>query len=153
MNTQWKQVSANSQGLTRYKGVNQRASAWIQRSDDGSAVAKKESGLFGLGTHVTSHMVTAPADEVILEKLDRSSNPPRFDQWKKSGTDSDTNTTEYKGKTDSFLNSPVTAKITRLDDQAKVSAKVGRFGLGTHVDGVFFAPAPSDQEILRRISQ
>lgn len=151
MRTQWKPVKSNTQGLTRYKGTNQKAEAWIQRNADGSAVAKEETGFFG--TRVTSYSVSpAPADNVILDRMDRSAYPPRFDGWKESGKDSETNTTEYKGKANNFLKSPVKAKITRVGDTAKVSAKVGHFGLGAHVEGVYFAPAPSDQEILRKIS-
>ncbi|MFA5507217.1 MAG: hypothetical protein WC314_16575 [Vulcanimicrobiota bacterium] len=151
MRTQWTPVKTDTQGINRYRGTNQKAEAWIQRNPDGSAVAKEETGFFG--THVTSYMVApAPSDEVILDKLDRSAYPPRFDDWKQSGQNPETNTTEYKGTANNFLNSPVKAQITRVGDSAKVSAKVGHFGLGTHIDGVFFAPAPSDMEILRRIS-
>jgi hypothetical protein len=151
MRTQWTPVKSNNQGLTRYKGTNQTANAWIQRNPDGSAVAKEEAGFFG--THVTSHMAApAPSDAVILSKLDQSAYPPKFEDWKETGKESDTNTTQYRGKANNFFSSPVEAQITRVGDSAKVSAKVGRFGLGTHVEGVFFAPAPSDQEILRRIS-
>lgn len=36
MKTQWKQVPSHSMSHTRYKGLNERAKAWVQRSDHGS---------------------------------------------------------------------------------------------------------------------
>ena len=152
MRTQWTPVQSKTPGLTRYKGTNQTAAAWIQRNPDGSAVAKEETGFFG--THVTSYTTSpAPSDDVILGKLDRSAYPPRFDSWKENEKKSDETTTHYQGKANNIFNSPVKAEITRVGNSAKVSAKVGRFGLRTHVEGVYFAPAPSDQEILGRISE
>ena len=150
MRTQWKQLPSQD-GISRYKATNRHASAWVKRNEDGSAESGAKNGLFGLGLHSESfHISPAPSDDELLKRLDRAANPPRFDNWTSVEKDSP-NTNFYQGEADNFFNSTVKASITRVGDEASVSAKVGLFG--TEIEGHFFAPAPSDAEILRRISE
>jgi hypothetical protein len=151
MTTQWNPIASKDPTIARYKATNRRAEAWIERNPDGSAEYGAKNGLFGLGLHSQgTHFAPAPSDQVILQKLDESANPPRFDSWKQKDKVSP-GTTYYQGEADNLLNSKVEASITRVGDEAGVKAKVGLFG--TEIEGHFFAPAPSDAEILRRISQ
>ncbi len=151
MNTNWNPVKSNQPGIERFKATNRRSEAWIQRNEDNSAKAGSKSGLFGLGTHVESFFVSpAPTNEEILHKLGNVANPPKYDNWQ--ALDKETPGTKYyQGEADNFFDSKVNASITRVGDEADVKAKVGHFG--TEIDGHFFAPAPSDREILSRISQ
>ena len=144
MKADWKPVSNDPSGITRYKRSSPRAQVEINRQDN-SLSAEMKTGLFGLGTHVgTCFMDTSLSDEVVLSKLDAVANPPRFQDWKPvQGEDG-----HYQGKAN---RSKVDAVITRNGDEATVEAQVGHFGM--HIEGVYFAPAPSDQEILRRLSQ
>jgi hypothetical protein len=142
MKANWKPVSHEPSGVTRYKRSSPRAQAEIHRQEN-SLSAEMKTGLFGLGTHVGAcFMDTSLSDEAVLSKLDQVAHPPRFQDWKAQGEG------HYQGKAG---RSKVEAQITRSGEEAKVVAHVGHFG--THVEGVFFAPAPSDQEILRRISR
>ena len=150
MKTQWKQLSTQD-GVQRYKAMNRSAQAWIKRNEDGSAESGSKNGLFGLGLHTESfHVSPAPSDDELLRRLDRAANPPRFDNWREVDKDAP-NTNFYKGEADNLFNSTVKASITRVGDEASVHAKVGLFG--TEIEGHYFAPAPSDAEILRRISE
>jgi hypothetical protein len=151
MNTQWSKVNSHDSSISRYKATNRRSQATIERNPDGSADYSCKNGLLGLGTRVEGHhFAPAPSDDVILQKIDDIANPPRFDGWKQKECDIP-GTTRYQGEADSFLSSKVNATITRVGDEADVKATAGLFGV--HVEGHFFAPAPSDTEILRRISQ
>lgn len=151
MTTQWSQVKSKDAGVTRYQASNRRAEAWIQRNADGSAEYGAKNGLFGLGLHSEGyHVAPAPSDEVLLARLDRGANPPRFDNWEKTDQTSPA-TNYYEGTADNLFNSTVKASITRVGDEAEVKAKVGLFGL--QIEGHYFAPAPSDAEILRSISE
>lgn len=151
MTTQWSKVNSNEAGVARYKATNRKAQAWIERNPDGSAEYGAKNGLFGLGLHSEGyHVAPAPSDEVLLGKLDHSANPPRFDNWSKQD-EKTPGTNYYEGQADNFFNSTVKASITRVGDEADVKAKVGLFG--TQIEGHYFAPAPSDADILKRISQ
>ena len=150
MKTQWTQLPGQD-GIQRYKASRGNTQAWVKRNEDGSAESGAKNGLFGLGLHSESfHISPAPSDDELLKRLDRAANPPRFDNWTSVEKDSP-NTNFYQGEADNFFNSTVKASITRVGDEASVSAKVGLFG--TEIEGHFFAPAPSDAEILRRISE
>jgi hypothetical protein len=151
MTTQWRQVDSRDAGVNRYQAENRRAQAWVKRNADGSAEYGAKNGLFGLGLHSEGyHVAPAPGDEVLLEKLDESANPPRFTGWVKEDRTSP-GTTYYQGQADNLLSSKVKASITRVGDEASVQAKVGLFG--TEIEGHYFAPAPSDAQILKSISR
>jgi hypothetical protein len=151
MTNQWSKINSTDSSISRYKATNRRSEATIARNPDGSADYSSKSGLLGLGLRVEGHhFAPAPDDEVLLDKLDQAINPPRFHDWKQKESDLP-GTTLYQGEADSFLSSKVKASITRVGDEADVKASGGLFGL--HVEGHFFAPAPSDTEILKRISQ
>jgi len=151
MITNWNRVSSNQQGVERFRATNRRSGAWIKRNPDQSAEAGSKSGLFGLGTHTESYFVApAPSDDVILSRLELSANPPKFEDWKQ--TDKKTpGTNYYQGRANNLFDSKVSAAITRVGDEAEVKAKVGFFG--TEIGGHYFDPAPSDAQILRKISQ
>lgn len=151
MITQWKQVQ-NQDGCSRYKATNRRADAWIQRHSDGSADYGAKNGFLGLGLHTQgTHVAPAPSDQVLLSKLDESANPPRFSQWSKLDKTTP-GTTYYQGESNDYFHSDVNVSITRAGDVAEVKGKTGVFGL-THFEGTYFAPAPSDAEILKSISR
>ena len=104
----------------------------------------------GLGTHVSSfHKSPAPDDQAILGRLEDTAHPPRFSNWREAEGASHDNTTSFVGE--KANGGKVKAEITRNGDEADVKAQAGFFGV--HIEGHFFAPAPSDQEILRRISK
>lgn len=147
---QWKQLSTQN-GIQRYQAANSRATAWIKHNENGSAESGSKHGLFGLGLHTDSfYSSPAPSDSKMLQDIDDLANPPRFKDWTPAKQKC-SHTTEYKGKADNIFNSTVKASITRIGDEAHVHAKVGLFG--TEIDGHFFAPAPSDTEIISRISK
>lgn len=151
MITQWKATSTDG-GVQHYKATNRHAKAWIERNEDGSAEYGAKNGLLGLGLHTEGHHVApAPSDEVLLDRLDQSANPPRFDNWVQQ-KETTPGTTYYKGEADNLLHSKVNAAITRVGDEATVQAKVGWL-FGDEIQAHYFAPAPSDLEILRSISQ
>ena len=150
MKTQWTQLPGQD-GIQRYKANRGNTQAWVKRNEDGSAESGSKSGPFGLGLQTESfHFSPAPSDAELLGRIDRSVNPPRYDNWE-AQEKSSPNTNYYQGEADNFFNSTVKASITRVGDEASVKAKVGLFG--TEIEGHFFAPAPSDAEILRRISE
>jgi len=153
MKTQWSKIAQDPSGDIRYKRNHPKASATIHRQPD-SLSAEMKTGLFGLGSHVgVCFMDTQLSDEVVLSRLDEVANPPRFEDWKEvKGKSTETNETHYQGReSGGLIRSKVKASIRRQGEQAEVSAQVGLFG--TQIEGIYFAPAPSDQEILRRISQ
>lgn len=147
MNTQWTPVKSRDVGVDHYR--NGKAKAWIQHNADGSVDSGGQKGFFGMRTE-SHHFAPAPEDQVLLDRIDRSLNPPRFDGWEQKDK-ATPGTTYYQGEADNFLGSTVNATITRAGGAADVSAQVGWFG--THIDGHFFAPAPSDAEILKSISR
>ncbi|MFN8612820.1 MAG: hypothetical protein U0931_35105 [Vulcanimicrobiota bacterium] len=144
----WKSVGSDVPGTTHYKRSNPKAEAWIHRQE-GRLEGEAKSGPFNLGPSAgVSCLDTTLSDQVVLGKLDETLNPPRFQNWKQVDDQQAPGVTHYQGRAG---HSKVEAFITRLGDEAEVKAKVGHFGL--EVEGNFFAPAPSDQEILRRISR
>ncbi len=152
MTSNWTATNSKNANQARYRSTQKRAQASIERRPDGSAITKVKSGLFGLGTHLTSHHVApAPNDEAILGRLDHLVHPPRIDGWKQVDDQATSTVNHYQGRADNLLNSKVDAYITRVGDEATVEGKVGRFG--TEFQGHYFAPAPSDQEILQRLSR
>lgn len=151
MNTNWIQVK-NENGRTRYHATNRRAEAWIERHGDGSVDYGAKNGLFGLGLHSQgTHFAPAPSDQVILSKLDEAANPPRFEQWSKLDKTTP-GTTYYQGQSNDLFHSDVKLSITRSGDAADVKGSTGVFGL-THFESHFFAPAPTDAEILKSLSR
>lgn len=148
MQANWKPINVDQPGVTAYKKGWSKAE--IHREEDGAARATLKEGFLGLGTHVTSFIKSpAPDDQAILGKLEDTAHPPRFSNWKAVEPDQEhPSATRYEGET--AKGKKVKAEITRVGDEADVKAKAGFFGL--HVEGHYFAPAPSDQEILQRIS-
>lgn len=147
MQTNWQPVHVDQPGVTRYKLGSSRAE--IHREADGSAQATLKEGFLGLGTHVTSYMKSpAPNDQAILGKLEDTAHPPRFRNWREV-EGGDHNTRCYQGEKEN--GGKVTAEITRMGGEADVKAQAGFFGV--HIEGHYFAPAPSDREILSKISR
>jgi hypothetical protein len=144
----WKPVGSDVPGTSHYKRSSPKAEAWVHRQD-GRLEAEAKSGLFNLGRQVeASFMDTSLSDEVVLSKLDDTLNPPRFQNWKPVDDQEAKGVTHYRGEAG---HKKVDAFITRVGDQAEVKADSGFFGV--QIEGNFFAPAPSDQEILKRISR
>lgn len=144
----WKPVGSDVPGTSHYKRSSPKAEAWVHRQD-GRLEAEAKSGPFNLGRQVgASFMDTSLSDEVVLSKLDDTLNPPRFQNWKPVDDQEAKGVTHYRGEAG---HKKVDAFITRVGDQAEVKAKAGFFGV--QIEGNFFAPAPSDQEILKRISR
>jgi hypothetical protein len=144
----WKSVGSDLAGTTHYKRSNPKAEAWIHRQD-GRLEGEVKSGPFNLGPSAgISCMDKTLSDEVVLAKLDDSLNPPRFQKWKTVDDQEAPGVTHYRGQAG---RRKVDALITRVGDEAEVKARVGHFGV--QIEGNFFAPAPSDQEILERISR
>lgn len=143
----WKPVGSDVPGTTHYKRSSPKAEAWIHRQD-GKLEAEARHGFLQLDRVGLSCMDKSLSDQVVLAKLEDSINPPRFQNWKAVDDQEASGVTHYKGEAGSRK---VEAFITRVGDEAEVKAKVGWFGV--QVEGNFFAPAPSDQEILRRISR
>ena len=141
MKTNWQPLSTEQPGVSRYKSGFSRAE--IHRQEDGSAEATLKEGFLGLGTHVSSfHKSPAPDDQAILTRLTDTAHPPRFGNWQE--------TKDGKWEGEKAGGGKVKAEITRTGDEADVKASTGFFG--TQIEGHFFAPAPTDREILRRIS-
>lgn len=123
MTTQWASVKSKDSSIERFTATNRRAEAWIKRNPDDSVDAGAKNGLFGLGLRTESHFFApAPSDEVILDRLDSSANPPRFDNWEKSDKTTP-GTNYYEGEADNLSNSTVKVAITRVGDEADVKAK------------------------------
>lgn len=149
----WQPVQSDRPGAVHYQRAEPKGDAYIQRNEDGSAEAESKNGLFGLGTEVESfHCSPAPDDATILGQLDRSAYPDQYDGWKevKKGPQLPTVKT-YEGHKTTGLHSKVRVTIDRDGDRADFIGKVGHFG--TEMEGSFFAPAPSDAEILSRLSR
>jgi len=146
MQANWKPIKTDQPGVTRYQKGSSKAE--INRTDDGWTEATLKEGFLGLGTHVHgSYRNPSGDDAAILGKLEDTAHPPRFSNWKP--VESDDGVARYEGET--VKGKKVTAEITRdADGDAEVKAKAGFFGVS--VEGSYFAPAPSDREILRRIS-
>lgn len=152
MKAQWSPIASSDPSIKRYKADHRQSKAWVERHPDGSADSGSKDGFLGLGLHTeTFHVSPAPSDEAILAKLDARHNPPRFDGWEKQDK-STPGTTYYQGEADNFFHSTVNASITRVGGAADVNAQVGWL-LGDKIEAHFFAPAPSDAEILARLSQ
>jgi len=148
MITKWTAAPSKQPGSERFKATNRRAEATIERKPDGSAEATCENGLFGLGTHSgATFFAPAPSNQEILERF---GDKPRFSGWQQS-EEKTPGTNYFEAKADSYFHSDVQAAITRVGDEADIKVKVGHFG--TEIEGHYFAPAPSDKEILKRISQ
>ena len=144
----WKPVGSDVPGTTHYKRNSPKAEAWIHRQD-GRLEAEAKSGPFNLGRQVDAFFLdTSLSDDVVLGKLNETLTPPRFQNWKPVDDQEAKGVTHYQGEAGSRR---VDAFITRVGDEAEVKAKVGWFGV--QIEGNFFAPAPSDQEILKRISR
>lgn len=152
MQAQWKsiQVPGNPAGVTRYsKGFSK---AEIHREPGHGVQAELKEGFLGLGTHVGgSYGDASQSDKAILAKLEDTAHPPRFDHWQETPGPKDTpDTRHYRGEKASG-HGKVDAYITRVGDEANVTAQAGIFGV--QIEGHFFAPAPNDREILQRISR
>lgn len=144
----WKPVGSDVPGTSHYKRSTPKAEAWVHRQD-GRLEAEVKTGPFNLGRQVgASFMDTSLSDEVVLGKLDDTLNPPRFQNWKPVDDQEANGVTHYRGEAG---HKKVDAFITRVGDEAEVKADSGFFGV--QIEGNFFAPAPSDQEILKRISR
>ena len=143
----WKPVGSDVPGTTRYKSSSPKAEAAIHRQN-GRLEGEAHHGFLGLDQVGISCMDKSLSDEAVLAKMEDSINPPRFKNWKQVDDQEAQGVTHYRGEAGSRK---VDALITRVGDQAEVSAKAGFFGV--QVEGSFFAPAPSDQEILKRISR
>lgn len=143
----WKPVGSDVPGTTRYKSSSPKAEASIHRQN-GRLEAEASHGFLQLDQVGLSCMDKSLSDQAVLAKLEDSINPPRFKNWKEVDDQEANGVTHYRGEAGG---SKVDAYITRVGDEAEVSAKAGWFGV--QVEGSFFAPAPSDQEILRRISR
>lgn len=144
----WKPLKTDQPGVTRYQKGHSKAE--INRQEDGFTQATLKEGFLGLGTHVHGTYRNPSGDDAaVLEKLLDTAHPPRFSNWEKVDG-GDGNATKYEGETAN--GKKVTATITRdADGDAECKAQAGFFGVS--VDGLYLAPAPSDQEILRRISR
>jgi len=144
----WKPVGSDVPGTSHYKRSSPKAEAWVHRQD-GRLEAEAKTGPFHLGRQVgASFMDTSLSDEVVLSKLDDTLNPPRFQNWKPVDDQEANGVTHYRGEAG---HKKVEAFITRVGDEAEVKANAGFFGV--QIEGNYFAPAPSDQEILKRISR
>ncbi|MBS2033762.1 hypothetical protein JST97_02190 [bacterium] len=144
----WKSVGSDIPGTTHYKRSHPKAEAWIRRQN-GHLEGEAKSGPFNLGRSAgVSCMDHTLPDEVVLAKLDDGLNPPRFQNWKTVDDQLAAGVTHYRGQAG---HRKVEAFITRVGEEAEVRAQVGHFG--TQIEGSFFAPAPSDREILQRISR
>ena len=148
MKANWKPISQDTPGITQYKRSHPRARAEIHRQDN-KLSAEMKTGPFGLGTHVGAcFMDTGLSDEAVLTRLDEVAHPPRFQDWHEVKDQSAAGVTHYQGHEG---RKKVDAYITRSQDEAQVVAQSGHFGI--HIEGTYFAPTPSDREILQRISQ
>lgn len=144
----WKSVTSNTPGTTAYQCRKPKAQAWISHKN-GHIEAEAKSGWFNLGhSAAISSRDTTLSDQAVLGKLEDLINPPRFQNWQSVADQQAPGVTHYKGQT---RHGKVDAYITRLNDEAHVTAHAGHFGV--QIEGSFFAPAPSDQEILKRISR
>ena len=143
----WKSVGSDVPGTTHYKSSKPKAEAWIHRQN-GRLEGEANHGFLGLDRAGVSCMDKSLSDEVVLAKLEDSINPPRFKNWKEVDDQEAKGVSHYVGEAGG---SKVEAFITRVDDKAEVKAKVGHFGL--QIEGSYFAPAPSDQAILKNISR
>lgn len=151
----WQPIPCDRPNVSAYQRTSPRGEATIERCPDGSAKAESKNGLLGLGTEVESYICSpAPSDDVILDNLDQSAYPPQYGDWKevkKKGPQLPSVKTYEGRETHGLVKSKVTVTIDRDGDKADFIGKVGHFG--TEMEGSFFAPAPSDQEILQKISR
>jgi len=152
MKAQWNPVPSDRPGVSHYHRQDPKGEAWIERKENGSAEASQKNGFFGPSVE-SWHAAPAPTDSVILQKMDEVAHPPRFDDWKEVKHSPELPSVKhYEGReTGGMIRSKVEVFIDRDGDQADYTAKVGRFG--EEVEGHLFAPAPSDQEILHRLSE
>ncbi len=137
--TSWKAIPTNTQGLTRFKDKNSGASAYIQRNSDGTVLAQCKTGFMGRMTTL-DELQGNPSDDVILSKFEDTVNPPTYSDWeatKKPGV--------YEGKAGDWS---AKAVIERDGGQATVKISSGPFGIGPSSETFYFAPAPSDAQIL-----
>lgn len=154
MKSEWKPIPTDQPGTTRYKKTAERAEVTIQRDEGEPVTASLRSGLFGLGTSIEgTYYQEGITDEVVLEKLDDTLHPPRYTDWEKVDDQEAPGVTHYQGRRANSVFAKVDAYITRSGDEAQVVAQAGPFNLGMHHEGVYFAPAPSDQEILRNLAR
>lgn len=147
MKAQWKPVAGqNEAGITRYQAG--RAKATIHREEN-HLCAEATDGWLGLGRKVgLAFRDHSLSDEVVLGRIDDALHPPRFGDWQPVDDQKALGVTHYRGReTEGLIRSKVDAYITRVGDEARVIAQVGR--LGEQIQGNFSAPVPSDQEILR----
>lgn len=144
MQAKWQPIPTNTRGLTRFKDQNSGARAYIQRNPDGTALAECRTGFMGLGRSTTiDELKNAPSDDVILGKFEDTVNPPTFSDFKptrKKGV--------YKGKT-----GDATARAEIKRDRGEATVKITSGFFGPSSEGHYFAPAPSDAEILERHSR
>ncbi len=145
MQANWKPIKTDTPGVTRYQKGHSKAE--ITRQENGWTEATLKEGFLGLGTHVHASMRDAGDDKAVLSSLEETAHPPRFSNWKEVKSD-DKDVARYEGET--VKGGKVKAEITRNGDEADVVAKAGFFGV--QCEGHYFAPAPSDREILKRIS-
>jgi len=143
----WKPVGSDVPGTTHYKSSKPKAEAWIHRQD-GKLEAEAHHGFLQLDRVGLSCGDKTESDAVVLSKLEDSISPPRFKNWKEVDDQEARGVTHYRGEAG---NSKVEAFITRVGDGAEYKAKVGHFGL--QIEGGYIGPAPSDQEILKRLSR
>lgn len=150
MKTSWQPVPSDRPGVSQFRKSGEKCEAWIERRADGSAVAGETNGFFGPRVEGWFRD-PAPADEVILQRLEDTAHPPRFGNWKEVPEDAPS-VKHFEGReTGGLIRSKVDVFVTRVGDEVDYTAQVGHFG--THIEGHYFAPAPSDQEILRRLSR
>ncbi|MCA9792711.1 MAG: hypothetical protein KC910_12980 [Candidatus Eremiobacteraeota bacterium] len=149
MNAQWKPIAGKTEpGITRYQAG--RAKATIHREEN-HLCAEATDGWLGLGKKVgISFRDDSLSDEVVLGRVDEMLHPPRFGGWQPVDDQKALGVTHYRGReNEGLIRSKVDAYITRAGDQAQVIAHVGH--LGEEIQGSYFAPVPSDQEILKNL--
>jgi len=152
MKAQWQPVQSDRPGVAQYQRQGAKGQAQIERKENGAAEASEKNGFFG--PSVDAYFVApAPDDATILQRMDEVAYPPRFGDFKEVKHSPELPTVKhYQGReTGGLVRSKVDVLIDRDGDQADYTAKVGHFG--EEIEGHFFAPTPSDQEILRRLSE
>lgn len=153
--TNWQPVQCDRPNVSMYERQSPRSTAVIEHKENGNVSASERNGLFGLGTSVEADFFSpAPSDEQILDKMDQSAYPPQYSDWKEVKTKGPQlpSVKTYEGReTGTLIKSKVRVTIAHDGDRSDYAGKVGHFG--TEFEGTFFAPAPSDQAILERISR
>ena len=151
----WQPVACDRPNITLYERQSPRGQAEIERHEDGSASASSKHGPLGLGMSIEAdYFSPAPSDEQILDRMDQSAYPPIYGEWKEVEPKGPKlpSVKTYEGReTGGLIKSKVTVTIDRDKDRVDFVGKVGHFGM--EMEGTFFAPTPTDQEILTRLSR